>query len=107
MAAIAPGSGGAAATFVDRLRAAGVVPVVEVEDAGRAVALAQALEAGGMPIVEVTFRTEAAAESLRRVAREVARRILDRRDRDLPLGRPTSRSMPASSCSSHRASTVP
>jgi 2-keto-3-deoxy-6-phosphogluconate aldolase len=50
MAAIVPGSGGAPATFADRLRAAGVVPVVEVEDAGRAVALAQTLEAGGMPI---------------------------------------------------------
>ncbi len=70
MAAIVPGSGGAAVTFADRLRAAGVVPVVEVEDAGRAVALAQALEAGGLPIVEVTFRTEAAAEALRRVARD-------------------------------------
>jgi hypothetical protein len=37
---------GAPAGFADRLRAAGVVPVAEVEDAGRAVALAQALEAG-------------------------------------------------------------
>jgi 2-dehydro-3-deoxyphosphogluconate aldolase/(4S)-4-hydroxy-2-oxoglutarate aldolase len=56
--------------FADRLRAAGVVPVAEVEDAGRAVALAQALEAGGLPIVEVTFRTEAAGEALRRIARD-------------------------------------
>ena len=74
--AIVPGAGGAPATFADRLRASGVVPVVEVEDAGRAVALAQALEAGGMPIVEVTFRTEAAAEALRRIAREAPRVFL-------------------------------
>lgn len=55
----------------ERLRAAGVVPVVEVEDAGHAVALAQALEAGGLPIVEVTFRTDAAAAAIERIARDV------------------------------------
>ncbi len=56
--------------FAGRLRAAGVVPVVEIEDVGCAVALAAALEAGGLPVVEVTFRTEAAAEALRRIARD-------------------------------------
>ena len=54
---------------VDLLRAAGVIPVVEIEDDGLAVDLAQALEAGGLPIVEVTFRTESAANALRLVAR--------------------------------------
>jgi 2-dehydro-3-deoxyphosphogluconate aldolase/(4S)-4-hydroxy-2-oxoglutarate aldolase len=73
---IVPSAGGAPAGFADRLRAAGVVPVVEVVDAGRAVALAHALEAGGLPIVEVTFRTEAAAEALRRIAREAPRVFL-------------------------------
>ena len=56
--------------IVGRLRSAGVVPVVEIRDADRAVPLARALEAGGLPIVEVTFRTEAAAEALRRIGRE-------------------------------------
>ena len=69
-------AGGAPAGFADRLRAAGVVPVAEVEDAGRAVALAQALEAGGLPIVEVTFRTEAAGEALRQIARDAPRVFL-------------------------------
>lgn len=59
------------ADCTEPLRAAGVVPVVEVDDAGRAVALAQTLEAGGLPIVEVTFRSEAAAAALERVARDV------------------------------------
>ncbi len=67
---ILPSAGSAPAGFAERLRVAGVVPVVEVEDAGRAVALAQALEAGGLPIVEVTFRTEAAADALRQIARD-------------------------------------
>ena len=74
--AIVPSAGGAPAGFADRLRAAGVVPVVEVEDAGRAVALAHALEAGGLPIVEVTFRTEAAADALRQIARDAPRVFL-------------------------------
>jgi 2-dehydro-3-deoxyphosphogluconate aldolase/(4S)-4-hydroxy-2-oxoglutarate aldolase len=53
----------------DRLRAFGIIPVVEIDDADRALALAQALEEGGLPIIEVTFRTEAAADAIRRIAR--------------------------------------
>jgi 2-dehydro-3-deoxyphosphogluconate aldolase/(4S)-4-hydroxy-2-oxoglutarate aldolase len=64
------------AVVTDRLRSAGVIPVVEIDDPGRAVALAQALEQGGLPIVEVTFRTEAAADSLRRIARDAPRIFL-------------------------------
>jgi len=64
------------AGVTDRLRSAGVIPVVEIDDPGRAVALAQALEQGGLPIVEVTFRTEAAADSLRRIARDAPRIFL-------------------------------
>ncbi|MGO1974917.1 MAG: bifunctional 4-hydroxy-2-oxoglutarate aldolase/2-dehydro-3-deoxy-phosphogluconate aldolase [Propionibacteriaceae bacterium] len=48
-----------------------VVPVVEIEDAGTAVDLAIALVAGGLPIMEVTFRTAAAAESIRRISEAV------------------------------------
>lgn len=43
--------------MIERIRAAGVVPVVEIEDAARAVELAEALDAGGLSIVEATFRT--------------------------------------------------
>jgi 2-dehydro-3-deoxyphosphogluconate aldolase/(4S)-4-hydroxy-2-oxoglutarate aldolase len=69
-------SGSVPAGVLDRLRAAGVIPVVEIEDDERAVALAQALEAGGLPIVEVTFRTEAAANALRLIARAAPRVFL-------------------------------
>ena len=69
-------SGSVPAGVLDRLRAAGVIPVVEIEDDDRAVALAQALEAGGLPIVEVTFRTEAAANALRLIARAAPRVFL-------------------------------
>lgn len=66
----APRSAALPPSIVDRLRSAGVVPVIEIEDAGRALALAQALDAGGLPVVEITFRTDAAAEALRRIARD-------------------------------------
>ncbi|MGH8048346.1 MAG: bifunctional 4-hydroxy-2-oxoglutarate aldolase/2-dehydro-3-deoxy-phosphogluconate aldolase [Chthoniobacterales bacterium] len=45
-----------------------LVPVIEIEDADAAQPLGEALMAGGLPIAEVTFRTDAALESLRRMA---------------------------------------
>ena len=42
-----------------------MVPVVVLEDAKDAVPLATALVEGGLPCAEVTFRTEAAEESIR------------------------------------------
>lgn len=48
-----------------RMRAARIVPVVVLDDAAAADALAGALVAGGLPVAEVTFRTSAAQESIR------------------------------------------
>lgn len=45
----------------------GVVPVVVLDDAKDALPLAKALVEGGLPCAEVTFRTEAAAESIRQM----------------------------------------
>jgi 2-dehydro-3-deoxyphosphogluconate aldolase / (4S)-4-hydroxy-2-oxoglutarate aldolase len=50
------------------LSAARIVPVVVLDDAGDADALAGALVAGGLPVAEVTFRTSAAADSIRAMA---------------------------------------
>jgi 2-dehydro-3-deoxyphosphogluconate aldolase/(4S)-4-hydroxy-2-oxoglutarate aldolase len=47
-----------------RLGAWGVVPVVSIEDAADAVPLATALAEGGLPLIEVTFRTAAAADAI-------------------------------------------
>lgn len=46
----------------------GVVPVVVLEDVKDALPLAEALIEGGLPCAEVTFRTEAAEESIRRMS---------------------------------------
>ncbi|GII27874.1 bifunctional 4-hydroxy-2-oxoglutarate aldolase/2-dehydro-3-deoxy-phosphogluconate aldolase [Planotetraspora mira] len=48
-----------------------VVPVVVVNDAETAVPLARALVSGGLPVIEITLRTAAAVESIRRIAAEV------------------------------------
>ena len=42
-----------------------LVPVVVLDDAADADALAAALVAGGLPVAEVTFRTAAAQDSIR------------------------------------------
>lgn len=50
------------------LAAARLVPVVVLDDAAHAGPLADALVSGGLPVAEVTFRTAAAAESIRIMA---------------------------------------
>ena len=49
----------------------GIIPVLAIEDAEQAVPLARALVAGGLPAAEVTFRTAAGEEAIRRIAKEV------------------------------------
>ena len=52
-------------TIEEQFHEYGVVPVVVLEDAKDALPLADALREGGLPCAEVTFRTEAAEESIR------------------------------------------
>jgi 2-dehydro-3-deoxyphosphogluconate aldolase/(4S)-4-hydroxy-2-oxoglutarate aldolase len=54
---------------VDRLAAARIVPVLTAADADEAERACGALLAGGLTCVEITFRTDAAADAIRRVAR--------------------------------------
>ncbi len=44
-----------------------IVPVIKLDEAAAAVPLARALTDGGLPVAEITFRTKAAAESIRRI----------------------------------------
>jgi 2-dehydro-3-deoxyphosphogluconate aldolase/(4S)-4-hydroxy-2-oxoglutarate aldolase len=53
----------------ERLAAARVVPVLTAGDADEAEQVCRALVAGGLPVVEITFRTGAAADAIRRAAR--------------------------------------
>lgn len=53
--------------LLKRLSKIGIVPVVTIHNAGLAENLAQALCKGGLPCAEITFRTEAAAEAIKRI----------------------------------------
>lgn len=54
-----------------RLAECGIVPVVVLENADDAVPAAKAMLSGGIDVMEITFRTAAAADSIRKVADEV------------------------------------
>lgn len=54
-----------------RMGSCGIVPVVVLENADDAVDTAKALLRGGVDVMEITFRTAAAPESIRRVANDV------------------------------------
>ena len=55
--------------MLDRVLAKRIVPVVVLDQAKDAEPLAEALLAGGLEIMEITFRTAAAAESIERIAK--------------------------------------
>ncbi|MDA8068467.1 MAG: keto-deoxy-phosphogluconate aldolase, partial [Actinomycetota bacterium] len=57
--------------FEGLLAGARVVPVITLDDASLAVPLAGALIAGGLHVLEVTLRTDAALEAIRLIAAEV------------------------------------
>lgn len=54
---------------LEHLVSPGVIPVVVLDDAVHADALGQALVDGGIPVAEVTFRTEAAPDAIAALAR--------------------------------------
>lgn len=56
---------------LDEILTQPVMPVLAVNDPESAVPLARALMAGGLNTLEVTFRTQAAAETIRRIRAEV------------------------------------
>jgi 2-dehydro-3-deoxyphosphogluconate aldolase/(4S)-4-hydroxy-2-oxoglutarate aldolase len=60
-----------ALTALDVMRDAPVIPVIVLEDAAQAVALARALVAGGIRMLEVTLRTPAALACIEAIAKEV------------------------------------
>ena len=55
-------------TTLNRIGQAGVIPVVITDNPACAVPLALSLKGGGIPVIEFTFRTEAAAEAIAAVS---------------------------------------
>jgi len=56
---------------LEQIACIGIVPVIAIENAADAPALARALLAGGLPVAEITFRTAAGEEAIRRIVDEV------------------------------------
>ncbi len=54
----------------DDLARHGVIPVIAIDDAAAALPLADALIEGGLPVAEITFRTQAAAEVIALLSKE-------------------------------------
>lgn len=63
-------------TILDTLGRLGLVPVVKIDRAEDAVGLGRALLAGGLPCAEITFRTEAAEEAIRRISSSLSEIVL-------------------------------
>jgi 2-dehydro-3-deoxyphosphogluconate aldolase/(4S)-4-hydroxy-2-oxoglutarate aldolase len=58
-------------TLLQRVGEIGLVPVIRLDSAIRAVGLGRALVKGGIPVAEVTFRTAAAEASIRAMSTEL------------------------------------
>ena len=56
-------------SVLEKLGSSGIVPVVVIENADDAIPTANAMLEGGVGVMEITFRTAAAAECIRRVSR--------------------------------------
>ena len=61
---------------IEQISACGIVPVVVLNNVNDAVPTAKALLAGGINVMEITFRTAAAPECIERVAEEVPEMIV-------------------------------
>lgn len=62
--------------IVESVAAARIIPVIVIEDITKAVPLAKALVKGGLPVLEVTFRTACAAEAIAKIKAEVPGAVL-------------------------------
>ncbi len=58
-------------TAIEILKSGPVIPVMVIEDTAHAVPLAKALVAGGVKVLEITLRSDAALESMRLISEQV------------------------------------
>lgn len=57
--------------MLKKLKQIGIIPVAKLENPVHAIPLAKALLKGGIPCIEVTFRSNAAEESIKRISQEL------------------------------------
>ena len=56
--------------LIEKITQTGIIPVVKIDNADDALKLAKALKDGGLPCAEITFRTDAAEEAIKRISSE-------------------------------------
>lgn len=56
--------------LLKKIQKIGIVPVVVLDDADKAVSVAKAIQKGGIDCAEITFRTAAAEQSIKNIAKE-------------------------------------
>ncbi|MCL2520376.1 MAG: bifunctional 4-hydroxy-2-oxoglutarate aldolase/2-dehydro-3-deoxy-phosphogluconate aldolase [Spirochaetaceae bacterium] len=61
---------------MDKLGAAGLLPVIKIDNVADAVPLSKALLAGNLPVAEITFRTDAAEGAIAAIHKELPEMIL-------------------------------
>lgn len=57
--------------FFEAIYTLGIIPVLQIDSADSAVPLVESLSSGGLPVAEITLRTDAALNSIRHIAHEV------------------------------------
>ena len=62
--------------MVETMGKAGIIPVIVIDKEEQAVPLAKALVKGGLPVLEVTFRTTAAPGAIAAIRREVPEAVV-------------------------------
>jgi 2-dehydro-3-deoxyphosphogluconate aldolase / (4S)-4-hydroxy-2-oxoglutarate aldolase len=62
--------------LLDRIRATPVIPVVTIEDARHSIQLARTLVEAGLPIIEVTLRTESALDAIAAMVKAVPEAVV-------------------------------
>jgi 2-dehydro-3-deoxyphosphogluconate aldolase/(4S)-4-hydroxy-2-oxoglutarate aldolase len=63
-------------TILEKIGLLGILPIATVEDENKAVMLAQTLYECGLPIIEVTFRTQAASSVIERIAKSFPQMLI-------------------------------
>ena len=63
-------------SVLEEIKKIGIIPVIKIDDAEKAVPLAKALIAGSIPCAEVTFRTAQGEEAMKRINAEVPNILL-------------------------------
>lgn len=57
--------------LIKKISNIGIIPVIKIENPDSAVPIARALYEGGIPVAEITFRTEHAKEAIERISKEI------------------------------------